>query len=167
MINWNSIIDSLKEGVAVTTDPERWDLGNPEYKKIYAEWEKANFNMNAIKWTNYYPGKHFDQSVVDDVAKFLNIGVHRAWISRIDPGYFAPWHWDADDNLEEYESKGEVKRYSIFIGNSSPGHFFTVDNETFSNSTQGATYKWKNYKSWHAGANAGLTPKYMFHILGY
>jgi hypothetical protein len=167
MINWNTIIENLKEGEPVTTDPSRWDLSNPEYLKIYKQWEEANFNMDAVKWINYYPGIQFEQGVVDDVAKFLNINVHRAWISRIDPGYFAPWHWDADDNLKEYESAGEVKRYSIFISNPHPAHFFTVDNETFSNSTQGATYKWQDYKAWHAGANAGTIPKYMFHILGY
>lgn len=167
MIDWDDIIKNLKDGEAVTTDPSRWNLSNPDYKEIYNKWEEANFNMASIKWINYYPEKHFDQNIVNEVAKWLDINVHRAWISKIDPGYFAPWHWDSDDNLEEYMLKGEIKRFSIFISKPTPGHFFTVDNEIFSNSTQGVIYKWKNYKAWHAGANAGLLPKYMFHILGY
>jgi hypothetical protein len=167
MIDWDIIIAKLTDGAEVTTDPGRWNLSNPDYLEIYEKWQKANFNMSAIKWINFYPDKHFDQEIVDVVAEDLELTVHRAWISRIDPGYFAPWHWDADDNLKSYESKGDITRYSIFMTKLSPGHFFTVDNRTFSDFQQGSIYRWQSYKSWHAGANAGLTPKFMFHIIGY
>lgn len=167
MIDWNIVVKKLGDGDEVTTDPSRWNLSNSEYKKIYDQWEQANFNMGAVKWINYYPGKHFDQNIVDEVSKSLTVKTHRAWISRIDPGYFAPWHWDVEDNITEYESKGKIKRFSIFVSESSPGHFFTVDNKVFFNYHQGEVYEWKDYNAWHAGANAGLKPKYMFHLLGY
>jgi hypothetical protein len=169
MINWNQIINDLtsKQGVEVTTDPSRWKLDNPEYLKIYNQWVAADFNMSAIKWINYYPGQHFDEDIVSQLSKSLDITAHRAWISKITPGYFAPWHWDVDDSEEQYLSKGTIKRFSIFIGEPHPGHFFTTDDVTFSNTEQGYVYQWKNYRSWHAGANAGLTPKYMFHLIGY
>lgn len=168
MNKWTEIIAHLdsKQGVEVTTDPSRWNLDNPEYLIIYNQWIAADFNMSAIKWINYYPGQHFDESITTDLADSLSISVHRAWISKINPGYFAPWHWDVDDNEEQYLTKGEIKRFSIFLSKQHPGHFFTTDEETFSNTQQGMIYQWKNYRSWHAGANAGLTPKYMLHLIG-
>jgi hypothetical protein len=167
MIEWNNVINVLDAGIAITPDPSRWDLSNPEYQKIYAQWEQANFNMSAIKWTNFYPGQQFDERLVNTISQDLGITTHRAWISKIEPGYFAPWHWDVDDNINEYKSKGDIQRYSIFVSNPHPAHFFTTDDQVFSNTPQGTVYKWKDSNSWHAGANAGLTPKYMFHILGY
>ena len=167
MINWSNVIDMLDVGIPVTSDPTRWNLSNPEYQKIYSQWHQVNFNMSAVKWINFYPGQQFDQTVVDEVAQSLKITTHRAWISKIEPGYFAPWHWDIDDNIDQYKSMGEIQRYSIFISNPNPAHFFTTDDQVFSNTSQGTIYKWKDPNSWHGGANAGLTPKYMFHILGY
>jgi hypothetical protein len=168
-INWDSVIEllSTQEGVAVTTDPSRWNLDTPGYNEIYSMWKKANFNPTAIKWINYYPGKHFDQSIVDTVAESLNVGVHRSWISRIDPGFFAPWHWDVDDNEAEYLKKGAIYRYSCFIEKPAHGHIFIVGDDYYYNQPQGRLLKWGNYKEWHSGINAGMTPKYMFHLLCY
>jgi hypothetical protein len=94
-------------------------------------------------------------------------GVHRAWISKVDPGFYAPWHWDADEKEQEYLDKGEVRRYSIFIGHKGLGHVFMLGKDYLYNLPKGSIFRWKDYKEWHAGMNAGLTPKYMFHIIGY
>lgn len=154
-------------GVPITTDPSHWDLTNSEYDKIYNLWKAANFNPDAIKWINYYPGQHFDQSLVDDIAAYLRVNVHRAWISRVDPGYFSPWHWDVDDNEAEYLQKGSPKRYSIIIGPPAMGHIFILGRDYLYGVPEGAIFKWNNYKEWHSGINAGLTPKFMLHLLAY
>jgi len=168
-VNWNEVITSLDkiDGVPVTTDPARWNLDNSEYSKIYKMWNDSKFNPASIKWTNYYPGTHFDESITASAAKYLRVNVHRSWISRVDPGYYAPWHWDVDDNEEEYLSKGQPKRYSIMMDPPAMGHIFILGNDYIYNVPQGTIFKWNNYKEWHAGINAGLTPKYMFHLLAY
>lgn len=159
---------STQQGSPVTTDPSRWNMDNSEYSKIQKLWQEANFNPNAIKWTNYYPTTHYPQDIVDDVASYLRMtGVHRSWISRVDPGYYAPWHWDIDDNEADYLTKGPIKRYSIMLCEPTPGHIFMLGEDYLYNSPQGAIFKWNNYKDWHSGINAGMTPKYMLHILGY
>ncbi len=167
--NWDDIIASLakQEGVAITTDPDRWNLDNTEYSKIHQMWLDANFNSASVKWTNYYPGKHFDEEVTKSAAKYLRVNVHRSWISRIDPGYYAPWHWDVDDNEAEYRAKGEPKRYSIMMDSPAMGHIFILGKDYIYDVPQGSIFKWNDYKEWHAGINAGLTPKYMFHLLAY
>jgi len=165
-----SIVASLidKEGVSVTTDPNRWNFDTPGYADIYKKWQDAKFNPNAIKWTNYYPGNHYSQDIVDNVAAHLKLkGVHRSWISRIDPGYYAPWHWDVDDNEPEYLKKGQVLRYSISLSAPVMGHIFILGEDYLYKMTPGTIFKWKNYKEWHAGINAGMEPKFMFHIIGY
>lgn len=167
MINWNDVTENLHNGKTITVDPSIWNTANSEYKKIYDAWINADFNIDSIKWINFYPDMHFDMNICSTLCENLNINMHRAWISRLDPGYFAPWHWDIDDKIQEYKSFGPIRRFSIFIGKPHPAHFFVTDDTVFSNTPTGTIYEWRNFKSWHAGANAGLYPKYMLHLLGY
>jgi hypothetical protein len=141
---------------------------DPKYAEINKLWQNAKFNENAMQWINYYPAKDFPQSLVDDAASYLRLnGVHRAWISRIDPGYCAPWHWDVDDNENLYLEKGEIKRYSITMCSPTMGHIFIIGQDYLYDVPVGSIFKWKNFKEWHTGINAGMSPKFTFHILGY
>lgn len=167
MIDWKTVTSTLKDGVEITADKNKWNLETPGYLEIYSQWERGNFNMSAVKWTNYYPGKHFDQAIENTVAKELKITPLRSWISRIDPGYCAPWHWDVDDNEQEYLSKGPIHRYSIFIEDPKPGHIFIINDASYVNQPYGTIIKWNTHRDWHAGSNVGIEPKYMYHILGF
>lgn len=168
-IEWQEVIASLlhTEGSSVTTDPSRWNTDTPGYNEIYTLWKNANFNSNSIKWINYYPEIHFNESLVNDIASYLHVNVHRSWISRVDPGYFAPKHWDVDDNEQEYLQKGKILRYSIMMGEPTYGHIFILGNDYIYNCPKGSIFKWNNYKDWHSGINAGMTPKFMLHLLAY
>jgi hypothetical protein len=168
--NLSEIVASLSTqiGVDITTDPLQWNMDTSGYAEIYKLWKEANFNPASIKWTNYYPNTHYSQDLVDDVAKYLRLtGVHRSWVSRIDPGFYAPWHWDVDDNESTYLLKGPIKRYSIMLGKPTVGHVFILGEDHLYNVPEGSIFKWNDYKSWHAGINAGMKPKFMFHIIGY
>lgn len=169
-IDWQKLIDSLnsQDGKSITTDPNIWNLDTSGYSEIYQMWEKANFNAAAIKWTNYYTDVHYPTSVILELQSNLKLsGVHRSWISRVDPGYYAPWHWDVDDNEKSYLKYGEPKRFSIMIGKSSPGQIFIIGKDYLFNYEQGSIFQWKNYKEWHCGINASMNPKYMLHLLAY
>ena len=167
MINWNSIISDLKDGSVVTVDPDRWNLDNPEYNKILEIWKKANFNLDSVKWTNYYPGKEFSEDVVNYFANELNLKyIHRAWISKIDPGYMAPWHWDVDENEEEYLKYGLIKRYTVVVNQMASGHLLIIGSDYYYNKPNNTIIKWGKYNEWHSSSNAGLEPSYLFHILG-
>ena len=167
-INWDTVIETLVQpGVEITTDPSKWKLETPGYTEIYKMWDAANFNKSAIKWINYYPGQHFDNILIEQFAEEVNVKPLRAWISRIDPGFFAPWHWDVDDNEQEYLKHGTIKRYSCFIEKPAHGHIFIIGDDYYYNQPQGTVLEWKNYQDWHSGINAGMTPKYMLHLLGY
>jgi len=170
MIHWNLVVTDLKtkSGITVSTDPSRWNLDNKDYLEIYNIWKQANFNIDAIKWTNYYPNKDFSNNIVDYYVDRLKLkGCHRSWISRIDPGYFAPWHWDVDDHEEEYLKKGTIKRFSITIQDYVPGQMFILNDEVYINCKEGDVISWPSYKDWHSGINGSMTAKWMFHIIGY
>jgi hypothetical protein len=175
-IEWNEVVSNLtsNKGVDITIDPSKWNLENKEYGNILKLWKDANFNENAIKWTNYYPETHYSRNIDLEVCRYLRLdGCHRSWISRVDPGYFAPWHWDVDDNEAEYLKKGEIKRYSIFItgdnflSGGTLGHIFILGSDYLYQCPEGSIFKWHNHREWHAGINAGLRPKFIYHILGY
>jgi hypothetical protein len=169
MSKWNSIIENLKnqQGSTVTTDPSRWNLDNTGYHDIYQMWSNANFNSNSIKWINYYPGTNFSDTVIEELRKELNLKkIHRSWISCIEPGYMAPWHWDVDDNEEKYLSYGSITRFTIIIRNMVCGQILIVGENYYYNQKENTIIKWDNYKEWHSGINAGMEPSYMLHILG-
>ena len=170
MIDWNSVLFNIEqqEGVPVTTDPSRWNLDTPGYSEIYKMWQKANFNPTAIKWINYYPGKHYPEEIVNKLADTLGLtGVHRSWISRIDPGYMAPHHWDVDDNESEYLKQGPIKRYTVIIEDFAHGHIFILKDEYYHSLPKDTVIAWDNHREWHSGINAGMKPNYLLHILGY
>ena len=159
---------TIQDGHSITTDPDRWNLDTSEYNTIYQMWKDSNFNPASIKWINYYPGKHYEQDLVNNIQSYLGLsGIHRSWISRVDPGYYAPWHWDIDDNEKFYLQKGIPTRYSIMIGESFPGQIFIIGQDHIYNCPEGSIFRWNNYKEWHCGINASMVPKYMLHILAY
>jgi hypothetical protein len=163
MINWDSVITNLTEGRDITVDPSKWAMSNPEYKEMLDMWESTNFNTASVKWTNYYK---YD-GIESIVAEQLKIVPLRSWISCVQPGYMTGYHYDIDDNEQEYLKHGVIKRYSIFISKPSVGHLFILGNEYFYNNPQGTILKWNHYRDWHNGINGSFTNKYMFHILGY
>lgn len=170
MINWDDIISDLltKDGNPITTDPDIWHLDTPGYDEIYNAWKAANFNLATIKWINYYPGKHFSKDIVEEVAQQLGLkGIHRSWISRIDPGYMAPWHWDVDENEQEYLVHGPIIRYTVIIKEFAHGHIFIIGDKYFYNLYKGKSICWDNYREWHSGINAGMEPNWLLHIVGY
>lgn len=168
MIHWKQTITDLKnkQGTTVSTDPERWNLSNKDYLEIYNIWKEANFNTSAVKWTNYYPEKDYSVNIVNRYVDLLNLkGFHRSWISRIDPGYFAPWHWDVDDNESAYLQKGNIKRFSVTIQDYVPGQMFILNDKVYTNCKEGDVIEWPSYKDWHSGINGAMAPKWMFHII--
>jgi hypothetical protein len=169
-IDWKQLLESVKtqEGVEITPDPSIWRMEVPDYTEILNIWKNANYLMEAIKWINYYPGQHYSENDIDKVlCEHLNVKYRRSWLSRIDPGYSAPWHWDVEDDPEEEEN---ALRFSVFLGDGKLGHIFILGKEHlgeedyFINMKHGSIIEWNNYHDWHLGANVGLEPKYMYHL---
>jgi hypothetical protein len=163
MIDWNSIISNLTDGKIVTVDPARWNMNNPEYAEMLKLWKDNNFNTDSVKWTNYYDTKELES----EISKKFSIKILRSWISCVEPGYMTGYHYDIDDNEEEYLKHGLITRYSIFISEPAIGHLFILGKEYFYNKPQGTLLKWNNYRDWHNGINGSLEKKYMFHVIGY
>lgn len=163
MINWDNVTARLKNGREISPRPELWNTGNPEYKDIYNLWKKNNFNIDVIKWTNFYDCKEEEAILCDE----LQITPLRSWISCVKPGYMTAPHYDVDDNEAEYKKYGNIKRYSVFISKPSVGHLFILRDEYHFNNPQGTVLKWNHYRDWHNGINGSFEDKFMFHILGY
>jgi hypothetical protein len=163
MINWNTVISNLVNGKVVTVDSARWNINNPEYAEMLKLWKDNNFNTDGVRWTNYYETADLEK----EISKQVGVIVLRSWISCVEPGYMTGYHYDIDDNEQEYLKHGLLKRYSIFISEPTVGHLFILGKEYFYNKPQGTILKWGNHKDWHNGINGGLTNKYMFHVIGY
>lgn len=172
IVDWQEIIKEIKDIPGDQKNLRFFEMlsSKNQYKYIFNQLKDANFNLNSIEWINYYPGIHYQSSVDEVVKTWLDLkGIHRAWISRVNPGFYAPWHWDVDDQEKEYLKKGSIKRYSGFLDHqlNNIAHAFVIENDYVVNTKQGEFIYWKNHRSWHAGMNAGISPKFMYHILGW
>jgi hypothetical protein len=168
-IDWNEIVVPLidKQGKDLIPDRTLWNDRNPGYSELFSMWEKSNFNFSSVRWTNYYPGKDYREDTIPFFEEFLNVKHVRSWISRIDPGFCTPWHWDTDDNEEKYLQLGKLKRYTCHISEAQFGQVFLLGKEAHYFWNQGDLYEWSNHRAWHAGMNCGTSPKFLFNFLSY
>lgn len=165
IINWFDTINLIQNDPGKKIIADKTKLVSPHYQELFSMWDNSNFNYKSIQWVNYYASNYgFD--IEEKFANIVDATHIRSWISKIDPGYCAPWHWDIDDNEAEYLKQGDLKRYICTIGNNDPGHFSIVGTSSLHNSKNGDIFLWDNYKEWHAGMNAGLIPKYQYNFLG-
>lgn len=167
VIDWNNVIKDIENH-----DPEYIGPGHsfnddiPQLEEIKNVWKdsyKTADQGGTVSWDMFFPGKQFDQKVQDIFCDFIGLNnPHSVWISRIWPGYFAPVHWDVNSN-EDKIGNNFYTRYHCHIQNPQIGHVFIVDNKLFYNQEKGDIFLWKSRKSWHAGANFGLQPKYILN----
>lgn len=170
MINWSEIILSLnsKEGLCVSFEhSENIPMQADGAYEIYNNFKKANYNFSVIRWYDYFPGEHFDKSVEDKFGEIVNCKPCRSWISRVDPGYYAPYHWDIDEKENEYLRMGSLKRFTCFITEPKFGQVMIVEDQCLYNQPVNTIYQWPSYRSWHAASNSGLEPQYLYQFLGY
>jgi|TARA_B100000586_G_C20102995_1_gene425848 hypothetical protein len=164
LIDWNPVLEEIKDNPGLNA-PFRLPLDQPEVKEMLDDLK--DYPPESIEWFNYYPGVDFNVRVVKEFSDLVNKECVRAWISKINPGKTAPWHWDYDANEQEYLKKGELVRYHASISKPFPGHVFIVGDQCFYNEPQGTIHEWDDYRSYHAGANCGVGPKFLFNFLGY
>lgn len=174
-IDWNDVIANLGEPdlthAPETTNWTQWETmeedGN-EMKVVFENWKKANFNLKSIQWNNHYQGTSYPIELETKLAQHLRLkGVFRSWISKMNPGYMAPWHFDSQDEISKWLEVGEPQRFVVLMSPPSHGHIFILGEDYYFNQPQGTLFKWNHYKEWHSGINAGMLPKYQFHLIGY
>lgn len=137
-----------------------------EYRGIIDTWKTAGYDLTQIEWWDYYPGEHFDIEVQNVFERMFNAMPRRVFISEVRPGQVVPYHYDVEDKEAEWLAEGNLVRYVCFIDKPQFGHVLILEDECFYNVKEHEIYKWDNYRSFHAGANCGTTPYYLFHFLG-
>jgi hypothetical protein len=172
LIDWNNVIQNIKDADPGYTGP-RHDVGQQVegVDEVAKPIRDAGYKFKAeggnASWGMYFPETHFDIAVVHAFMKFTGMTSYvNCWISKVYPGDVAPWHWDITDDEQTLNATGILRRFHCHIDIPRPGHVLVVEDTCFYNEAQGNVYQWPDRKSWHAGANAGLTPKYLFNIWG-
>lgn len=173
VINWNSVVQDIKQQIAPTVAPMR-GMGysnrvpdkielSDEFNKTLEIWNTAGYKATdeggSVEWHMFYPDLNFDKSVVETFCDYYKISSYtNCWISVIHPGNISPWH------VDQYKINNNNKRYHCHIGLPEMGHIFMLENDYFINNTQGDAYVWNDAKSWHSGVNAGKTSKFLFNL---
>ena len=137
-----------------------------KYHEIINTWDNAGYNLEEIEWWDYYPGEHFDIEIQNKFAEIVNAEPLRVFVSDVRPGTNVPYHWDVEDNEEEWLAQGDLKRWVCFMDKPRWGSVLILEDEAFHNVEQGKIYEWNNYKSYHAGTSMGIHHQYLFHFLG-
>ena len=131
-------------------------------------WTNAGYmGSNTVEWINYYPGTHFDTTIVDKFGDLVNADPYNIWISSMRPGKCVPLHWDIIKEYQTHRHDPRMVRYSFFIDKPAPGKIFVLQDQAFHMIPQGDVYKWIKWDEWHLGFNCGLTQKFMFHYIGF
>lgn len=170
IIDWDKVIKDCENTTPEYVGPSHSRKDNlPGLDKIIDNWDQAGYKLardgGTIEWDMFIPGKQFDQCVVDKFCKFVGINCYKtAWVSRVNVGRTTALHWDVHDDETQLAKLPDPPRFHCHIGKPKPGHVFLLESQCLYWQDQGDTYQWPNRKSWHAGGNAGLTPKYLFNI---
>ena len=168
-INWQALIDELqnKDGDVRSYGGNFYHNDDGRFDEIINLWKTAGYDKSGtVEWINYYPGKHFDASVIKQFEEYTNTECIRAWISKVRPGRYAPYHKDIDDDEELYLARGELVRYTAHPSISEKGQVFIVEDSVFHLEEQGNVYQWPSYRAYHAGGNCSFKPKFLFNFLG-
>ena len=173
IIDWNYVIKCVDNSLPEYVGP-RHDVGHPVpgVNEVVGPLRNAGYGFKSeggnAGWEMHIPGQQFPNEIAMKFMEFVGMTQYiNCWISKIYPGDVAPWHWDITDDEKTLDAKGDLKRFHCHIDIPKPGHIFILDDTCLYNEAQGNIYQWPDRKSWHAGANAGLTPKYLFNIWGY
>ena len=121
------------------------------------------FEVNSVQFYHYKPKTHFDQKFVDQFSNIVKAKPLEVFVSEIRPGRMVPWHWDID-NDDKYQ--GRIVRYHVHLSDPAPGHVFMLEGISLYGREQGDMFKWDHHKVWHAGANCGFSPKFLFNFKG-
>jgi hypothetical protein len=170
IIDWNKVIKDCENTLPEYVGPSHSRKDNlPGLDNIINRWDIAGYKLardgGSIEWDMFIPGKQFDQSVVNKFCDFVGISSYKtAWVSRVNVGRTTALHWDVHDDEETLSKLPDPLRFHCHIGKPTPGHILLLESHCLYWQKQGATYQWPSRKSWHAGGNAGLSPKYLFNI---
>jgi hypothetical protein len=170
IINWSSLVDSLKLQSPAYIGPRHKATDTIEgINEVAPLWINSGYKTihegGNAGWDMFLPGINFDRKIVETFAEWVGVnldGPSYAWISRVNPGMMAPWHWDVTD--DEDTLKENSVRFHCHIIPPEPGHVFIVEDRCFYGQQVGDAFKWSDRKLWHGGANCGLSPKYMFNF---
>lgn len=171
IINWQEIINDLEKQEPAYIGP-RLEQGNViGIGEIADKWNKAGLvtvkNGGSVGWDMFSPGINFDKSIIDTFADYVGCDYTCAWVSRVNPGKMVAWHWDINENEEQYREDGiELLRFSCHMNKHDVGQVLVVEEHCVYNPNQGDTYQWPSRMSWHGSANFGFTPKYLFNFYG-
>lgn len=171
IINWDDLLNSIKDQEPSYVGPRhRYGDPAPGINEVATLWYNAGYKPitegGNASWDMFMPGTNFDMDIVHKFAEFVGLdGYTNCWISRINPGYVAPWHWDVTDD-EVVLSMKDCIRYHCHIQRPEDalGHALIVENSCLYGQEQGEVYRWPARKSWHGGANCGLKPMYTFNF---
>lgn len=168
-INWKDVVEGIshQEGEVRTMGAEFYQNNDGRFDNIISSWIKAGYNSNKVEWINFYPEKHFDNTISETFSKEVETNHIRSWISCIRPGKSAPWHQDIDDLMEDYKTLGRLKRFTCFINIPYHGQVMSIEKQAFYMVPVNSIFEWNHWQDWHGAGNCGFENYYLYHFLGY
>lgn len=165
--DWDSVISLLVDGEVRSYGVDFYLNTDGRFNDIIDLWKQAGYDKaGTVEWINFYPGRHFDEDIVNDFETYTGTSCAKAWISCVMPGKYAPYHQDIDDHEDSYLKQGTLERYTCHISKPEFGQVFIVEDQVYANQEQGTIHKWPTHRAWHAGGNCSFKPKHIFNYLG-
>jgi len=166
IIDWSALVAVLKTQTGRSRGSKQEDdiHHNPKVAELRKTWIDAGYEDDeSVGWLDY----DVPTGVVENISNWLNITPIGGWITSVPPGYCVPWHYDITDDEEDILAKGTPIRFTCHIDKPQWGQVFVLGDHAFHMEEQGNFYQWADWQEWHGGMNMGLTPKFLFNLMGY
>jgi len=168
-VDWSALLEEIKDkdGDVRSYGVDFYQNKDGRFNEIIDMWKTAGYDKSGtVEWINYYPGQHFSEHYIKQFEEYTDTTGVRAWVSKIKPGRYAPYHWDIDDFEEDYLKQGKLVRFTAHPSKPVLGQVLIVEEDVFHNQPTGNVYQWPDHRAWHAGGNCSFEPKYLFNFLG-
>jgi hypothetical protein len=126
----------------------------------------GKYDWELVKWQSFWLNAEFNDiiKIFTETTQKNNI---RCFVSRLDPGNVAPYHWDECECYNRTETNlDKIFRYTCFLNTPDIGQTFIVKDKCFYNEEQGNVYQWDHYTDFHGAFNTGTDPHYLLHFVG-
>lgn len=133
-----------------------------EINKAYAK------TPDSLEFISYTRENGYSKDLDKRIGKLLGCKVFLSWVSKVNPGKCVAPHIDDEEIYfaNSKHPKEKLVRYHIHVSKPSMGAAFFIGDDAYHAEEQGSVYQWPAIDSIHCGMNAGVKPKFLYHVLG-
>jgi hypothetical protein len=121
---------------------------------------RATYDLTRTEWDFYDGGFHFQDDRPSEIAELMDQTLLSYDVSRIQPGFIAPWHQDPI-----VLNDPRIQRWTLTITDPVKGQFVQVEDQVLVMPKRNTLYRWLDPMAEHGAANFSMQDYWLLHLL--